>query len=214
MSQLFDLNSPIMSVLASLLDDFILSLLTVLCALPLVTAGPSLCALYGVMTDRIADTSTGALRGFFWHFRRCFRTAVKSWLAVLFLAGFFCLEWQIVGRMAGGMRLFFLVGTMFLMFSALLTCVFLIPLTAADPSLPFLQLWKAAFIQGVGRLPRSLLILLTGTVPILVAIFSLRWFLLLSFVWIFFWPACFSSLWARLTYPLLRPQPTDKEPTD
>ena len=46
MRHLFDLDSPVMSALSTLLDFFVLSILTLLCSLPVVTAGASWCALY------------------------------------------------------------------------------------------------------------------------------------------------------------------------
>ena len=39
MRHLFDLDSPVMSALSTLLDFFVLSILTLLCSLPVVTAG-------------------------------------------------------------------------------------------------------------------------------------------------------------------------------
>ena len=69
----------------------------------------------------------------------------------------------------------------------------------------FLQLWKAALVQGIGRLPRSLAILAVLVIPAVVLFFSPRWFWLLIFVWSFLWPAAAGYLWARLTVRLFGP---------
>ena len=39
MRRLFDPDSPVMSALSSLMDFFVLSLLTLMCSLPVITAG-------------------------------------------------------------------------------------------------------------------------------------------------------------------------------
>ena len=57
MLQLFDSKSPLMAALGGLLDWFLLSLLTWICSVPVITAGPAWTALYGVMANRIGDNS-------------------------------------------------------------------------------------------------------------------------------------------------------------
>ena len=57
MLQLFDSKSSLMAALGELLDWFLLSLLTWICSVPVITAGPAWAALYGVMSNRIGDNS-------------------------------------------------------------------------------------------------------------------------------------------------------------
>ena len=57
MRRLFDPDSPVMSALSSLMDFFVLSLLTLMCSLPVITAGAAWCALYGSMADMAAGAS-------------------------------------------------------------------------------------------------------------------------------------------------------------
>ena len=188
MRHLFDLDSPVMSALSTLLDFFVLSILTLLCSLPVVTAGASWCALYSSMVDMVAGAPMH-IRGYFSHFRQLFKPATKCWVAILALAYLFYLDFQAIGSLPPSVQLFFWGGVLFLVFCLLMASAFLPPVINANPSLRFLQLWKAALVQGIGRLPRSLAILAVLVIPAVVLFFSPRWFWLLIFVWSFLWPA-------------------------
>lgn len=204
MRHLFDLDSPVMSALSTLLDFFVLSILTLLCSLPVVTAGASWCALYSSMVDMVAGAPMH-IRGYFSHFRQLFKPATKCWVAILALAYLFYLDFQAIGSLPPSVQLFYWGGVLFLVFCLLMALAFLPPVINANPSLRFLQLWKAALVQGIGRLPRSLAILAVLVIPAVVLFFSPRWFWLLIFVWSFLWPAAAGYLWARLTVRLFGP---------
>ena len=95
-------------------------------------------------------------------------------------------EFYIVGKMPSKVRTLFWAGVIFLAFCLILTEVFLVPLLCAKPMLPCKQLWKAAFIQGIARLPQSLKILSALLFPGILFLFSEKWFWLLLPVWVFF----------------------------
>ena len=86
-----------MSALSTLLDFFVLSILTLLCSLPVVTAGASWCALYSSMVDMVAGAPMH-IRGYFSHFRQLFKPATKCWVAILALAYLFYLDFQAISR--------------------------------------------------------------------------------------------------------------------
>ena len=106
MRHLFDLDSPVMSALSTLLDFFVLSILTLLCSLPVVTAGASWCALYSSMVDMVAGAPMH-IRGYFSHFRQLFKPATKCWVAILALAYLFYLDFQAIGSLPPSVQLFF-----------------------------------------------------------------------------------------------------------
>ena len=145
MRHLFDLDSPVMSALSTLLDFFVLSILTLLCSLPVVTAGASWCALYSSMVDMVAGAPMH-IRGYFSHFRQLFKPATKCWVAILALAYLFYLDFQAIGSLPPSVQLFFWGGVLFLVFCLLMALAFLPPVINANPSLRFLQLWKAPVV--------------------------------------------------------------------
>ena len=55
MEKIFDLNNPVWKFIGNLWDFFVLSVLTVLCSLPVVTAGAALTALYYVTLKMASD---------------------------------------------------------------------------------------------------------------------------------------------------------------
>ena len=199
MLRLFDLDSPLMRALSALMDCFLASFFTLLCALPVFTAGPALCALYGAMgPDREAGFS---LKRFSADFRRCFRPACLSTLLLLAAGYFFYLYIQAVGTLPEQVRVLFWAGALFFVACVALASVFLPPLIRRDPGRPFLSLWKTALILGIGCLPRSLAVLAVALAPLAVLFWQPGWFLALSLLWTFLWPALTGRLWTRLTGP-------------
>ena len=79
MSRFFDSDAPLMRLLASMFDWAALSLTAVLCALPVVTAGTALSALYAAA----ARPEDAGPKAFLRLFRRTFRTTSLLWLSAL-----------------------------------------------------------------------------------------------------------------------------------
>ena len=67
MLQLFDSKSSLMAALGALLDWFLLSLLTWICSVPVITAGPAWTALYGVMdaAEVVIDPDHNLIEAFY-----------------------------------------------------------------------------------------------------------------------------------------------------
>lgn len=201
MSRLFDPDAPLMRGLSALMDWFVLSFLAVICALPVFTAGASACALYGAMAG-LSRGETAPVRCFFSQFRRCFRRSVPCTLAVLAAAYFLYLDTQAVAAIPPTLRIIFWAALFFFALCLLLSAVFLPPLIWRDPARSFSALWKTSLILGIGCLPRALAVLALAAVPLGVLLVFPTWFLGLSFLWTFLWPALTGFVWVRLT---LRP---------
>lgn len=75
-----------------------------------------------------------------------FKPATKCWVAILALAYLFYLDFQAIGSLPPSVQLFFWGGVLFLVFCLLMALAFLPPVINANPSLRFLQLWKAALV--------------------------------------------------------------------
>ncbi len=83
MDHLFNMDNPLFRTIGKLADLVWVNVLTLLCALPVVTAGASFSAMYYLLL-RMAENDQGALtRGFFRAFRENFRNATKAWLVEL-----------------------------------------------------------------------------------------------------------------------------------
>ena len=85
MNSLLNMDGPVMSFLNRLADLIWLNILTMLCCIPVVTAGASLTAMY-YMTIKMVRREEGYIaRGFWKSFRQNFRQATLIWLLVLLL---------------------------------------------------------------------------------------------------------------------------------
>ncbi len=197
MSRLFDPHSPLMELLSRAFDHMAVSLLALLCALPVVTAGASAAALYAVSSD-VSNGGSGGAQAFWLHLRQSGR-AGRLWLtlpaALLVLAA----DLPIIASMSGAFRLFFGTGVSFLALSLLLGGVFFIPLAVAAPNASWKTLWKRALFLGIARLPHALAVLAALALPPVMLALWPRWFFALGFLWIFYYPAALAGGWVRLT---------------
>lgn len=83
MDHLFSMDNLFFRTVGKLVDLIWVNLLTLVCALPVVTAGASFSAMYYLLL-RMAEDDQGALtRGFFRAFRENFKNATKAWLGEL-----------------------------------------------------------------------------------------------------------------------------------
>lgn len=83
MNNLFSMDNLFFRTVGKLVDLVWINILTLVCALPVVTGGASLSAMYYLLM-RMAENDEGALtRGFFRAFRENFKNATKVWLGIL-----------------------------------------------------------------------------------------------------------------------------------
>ena len=82
MSRPFSSESPLFSKLNTLADLVLLNLLTILCSLPVVTAGASITALYYTMY-KLRNQEAKLYRAFFKAFKENFKQATIIWLVLL-----------------------------------------------------------------------------------------------------------------------------------
>lgn len=73
-NRIFDMENPLMRSLAAICDLLVLNLLTVLCSLPVVTAGAALTALDDMLLRMVRREETAVVRGYF----RAFRSNLKN----------------------------------------------------------------------------------------------------------------------------------------
>ena len=77
------MNNPVFRTIGKMVDLVWINILTLICALPVVTAGASFSAMYCLLL-RMADNRQGSLTGsFFRAFRENFKNATKVWLVTL-----------------------------------------------------------------------------------------------------------------------------------
>lgn len=83
MRRLFDMESPLMGFLFKVFDSIVLSVLWVLCSLPVVTIGASSAALYTAVLRCLRKEESYLLRTFLGAFRENWKRSTLTWLVAL-----------------------------------------------------------------------------------------------------------------------------------
>ena len=86
MSKLFDQNNMFFTIMGVLFDLIILNVLTLLCCIPIVTAGASFTAMHNVLWHMVRHEETYVARQFFDSFKRNLKQSLLPWLAFLLAA--------------------------------------------------------------------------------------------------------------------------------
>ena len=158
------LRASLGQALRTLGDLIVLNWLCVLCALPVVTAGPALCALYYVTLKLVRGEEVRTLRGFLDAFRANFKRGAALGLLVLAL-----------GAVAAGdaffaLRVLFLTVATIVAVIALTLLCYVFPLQAR-----FQNTWKGqvknAFALAFCSPGRTLLLWLIALLPVAVPLF-------------------------------------------
>ena len=82
----FDSESPLSRLLGRVLDIVVLSVLWLVCSLPIVTIGPASAALYYSCAKCLRHQEPGPYRNFFSAFRQNLKTGIGATMALLLLA--------------------------------------------------------------------------------------------------------------------------------
>ncbi len=165
----FDLDSPLMQVLNKVADLLWLNILTLICCIPIVTAGASLTAMNYMALKIVRNEECYITKGFFKSFKQNFRQATAIWLlfllAVLVLAGDFYIvknsgiEFNIVIKVVIG------IVALILTF----TWMFVFPVLAKFDN-TVIRTIKNAFVMSILQFPKTLLMIVIYALPIVIGI--------------------------------------------
>lgn len=91
MANIFSVDNPFFRFMSKVCDVFLLSVLWLICSLPVITAGAATAALNSVSLKMVRNEESYILRSYFKAFAKLFKNATKIWLlslaAALVLAG-------------------------------------------------------------------------------------------------------------------------------
>lgn len=100
MSKLFDQNNMFFAIMGVLFDLIILNVLTLLCCIPIVTAGAAFTAMHSVLWRMVRHEETYVARQFFESFKRNFRQSLLPWLGLLLAAVVLAVDGMLAWSMA------------------------------------------------------------------------------------------------------------------
>ena len=212
MKKLFSEDSGIRLALASLADDMLYSILTLICSLPVITAGTAVTALFDLIMRSETHREIG-VRVFFQRFVYHFRRTTLSWIALAAADTLFIFAFRLTARSGSSLRTLMFGSLFFLFWILLLLHIYLPPVFTAERNRTVLAYWKESVFTGIALLPRSVLIFIVILVPVMLYISVPELFWSISFIWLFFWPAVL----ARIVFRLIRsffPEFSDLPPAD
>lgn len=181
--KLFSLDSPVMKSLSFIGDLIILNVLFLVCCIPLVTIGASATALYTISMRMAAKDDRGILKPFFRAFKENFKKATVIWLTFLLIGAVLALGITMIylNQSAFSNLIKVLYGVVILVYLVGLSWVF--PLQAKFEN-SVKNTIKNAFIIGISRIGKSIVIAILLLIPVLMAVFFTKIFILTGFVWI------------------------------
>ena len=96
--KIFDLDSPLMNVLNKMADLMWLNILTLICCIPVITAGAALTSMHYVALKIVRNEESYITRSFFKSFKTNFRQATLIWLLLMLVAAILGGDYYIITK--------------------------------------------------------------------------------------------------------------------
>jgi len=158
MNKLFDNEGSLMVFLSKLADLVWLNVLTLLCCIPIITAGASLTAMYTVTIKMVNKEEGYIARSFFQAFKKNFKQASIIWIIILFIAVLFYGDYRIVtysGIVFPKALPIALTAVIILLYC---TFLYLFPVLARYDN-TIKNTVKNSFLLSISNLPRTILVM-------------------------------------------------------
>ena len=149
--KIFDLDSPLMNVLNKMADLMWLNILTLICCIPVITAGAALTSMHYVALKIVRNEESYITRSFFKSFKTNFRQATLIWLLLMLL---------VVLIMAAGVLV-------------ICTSLYVFPVLAKFDN-TIMGTIRNAFIMSILQLPKTVVMFVMAFFPLIIYLVSLR----------------------------------------
>ncbi|MDE7055194.1 MAG: YesL family protein [Oscillospiraceae bacterium] len=172
MKNLFNLDNPVFQTLARLADLVLVTVMTLVCCVPVVTIGPALTALHKTVYDLTLERCTGTARTYFRAFRGNFKQGMISGIAALVATASLACDFLLL-------KLYYQDGAytvlacllILLTFLTLGLTAYLFPLIARYEN-SLREHFQNALILLVRFLPRTIAMVFLHLLPLLLLLFA------------------------------------------
>ncbi len=216
----FNLDSPFMKFLNRMTDLLWLNLLTIVCSIPIVTAGAAFTALHYTCLKMVRDEEGYITKDYFKSFKQNFRQATIIWVIALLVAIMLIMDYRIV--LGGGLNgdslskfstVFFAAATAASIF-IVCTLLYVFPILSHFEN-TIKGTIKNAFFMSILALPRTLLMLVLFLSPaaliLMVAYFeTMTWIVPIVAFFCVSAPAYFSAKLYNKTFKKFEPEESEK----
>jgi len=184
MGGIFNMESPLMRALGRVADLMILNFLTLVCCIPVITAGAAITALHYSCLKMVRDEDTYLVRGYFKSFRENFRQSTLIWLILLLAVGVIAADIAVMYYAV--MEFPFIIRLAILIMGIMILCtsMYVFPLQAKFAN-PIRRTIKNAFMTSMIQFPKTVVMVVLLFVAPCMILLSER---LLPIVFLF----CFS----------------------
>ncbi len=162
--KIFNLDSPLMNILGKMADLMWLNILTMICCIPIVTAGASLTALHYMALKIIRNEECYITRGFFKSFKENFKQATIIWLILLVVALVFVGDYYIILETEVDLHIAFKVILMAVTVLVVFTATYVFPVLAKFDN-TIKQTIKNAFVMSILQFPRTIVMIVMNIAP-------------------------------------------------
>lgn len=170
--RLLDIDGPLIQFLSKMADLMWLNILTMICCIPIFTAGAALTAL-NYMALKIVRNEEGYItKGYFKAFKDNFVQSTLIWLVFLVVAGVLAMDYRIMT--ASGVEVNNIVRSLIFLFGvlALFTFVFVFPVQAKFSNPVRVTIWNS-FVFSVVQFPKTILMIIFYALPHVLLYFSM-----------------------------------------
>lgn len=193
MGGIFSLDGPVMAFLVKVADILTLSVLWIVCSIPIVTIGASSSALY-TMTLRMVRGEEGKIVSGFWKaFIENFKQATVIHLFMIAAAVMIFLYGQVIKMLPESMQMMFQIASTLLFILWVMELLFVYPVQARFANTLF-QTMKNAWLMAVTNIPVLLGVVVISGLPAWTILLNTELFVTTLPLWIFLAPGLIAWL--------------------
>lgn len=159
-----DIDGPLMQFLGKMADLMWLNILTIICCIPVFTAGAALTALHYMALKIVRDEEGYITRSYFKSFKENFKQSTLIWLIFLVIFGVLAVDYRIM--VISDVEINRVVSILIIVFSvlSLLTFMFVFPVQARFVNPVKVTIWNS-FLFGVVQFPKTVVMVVFYALP-------------------------------------------------
>ena len=158
MNKLFDIDSPIIAFLSRLADLIWLNLLTLICCIPIVTAGAAITALHYVTIKMVRNEEGYLTKSYFKSFKENFLQATGLWVAFVLILAVAVGDFYFINMMDSGVAFVLRTGLIAVFFFYMCGAVYWFPLLSRFEN-TMKNTVKNACLLGILNFPKTICVL-------------------------------------------------------
>ncbi len=171
--KIFDLDSPLMNVLNKMADLMWLNILTLICCIPIFTAGAAFTSMHYVALKIVRNEESYITRAFFKSFKTNFRQATLIWLLILLVAAILGGDYYIITKSGIQFSTVLIVLIMAAAVLVICTTLYVFPVLAKFDN-TIMGTIRNAFIMSILQLPKTVVMFVMAFFPLIIYLVSLR----------------------------------------